>query len=337
MASTQSYTGLPNEQTLYFYEMRLLTRAIPNFPHALVAQLGTTPRTVIPRNKGDTVQWRRFSSLPAATTPLDEGVTPEASEVTVTTVTAQVQEYGAWIQYTEMLEVKAIDNMLTQFSELLGEQAGNTLDQIVRDVAASTTNVVYGGDATSRSTVDSSDKISAAAIYKALRALHNANARPIVGERFIGIMSPYTYYDFRQDSSVLNALYYVYPKEERNPLYSGYVGTFGGVDWYVSTNAKVYTGAGSGGIDVHATLIFGRDAIGIAGLAAMMPGKVRANQFAPNTGERIAPVEIIITPPDTPDKSDPLRQRGTIGWRTTFACQLLNSNFLVKIEHAVSS
>ncbi len=316
--------------------MRLLTRAVANFPHALVAQLGSTPKSVIPRNRGDTVHWRRFASLSAATTPLSEGQTPTATDVTVTSVTAQVQEYGAWIQYTDMLEFKAIDPVLTNYSELLGEQAGDTLDQLVRDVAAATTNVVYAGGKSSRGTLTASDVLDAPAIYKALRALHNANARGIQGDRFIGIMSPYTYYDFRQDSTILNMLLEVEDKGDGNPLLTGYIGSFAGIDWYVSTNAKVYEGEGADSNDVHATMIFGRDAIGIAGLAAMMPSKVRASQFQPNTGERVAPVEILITNTE-PTKDDPLGQRGTIGWRTTFACKLLNEDFMVKIEHGVTA
>jgi N4-gp56 family major capsid protein len=294
------------------------------------------PRVLIPEHRGDTVQWRRFASLPAATTPLTEGVTPDSTTVSVTSITAQVEEYGAWIQFSEMLDLKAIDPMITQFSQLLGEQAGDTFDQLVRDAAAATTNVVYAGTATARDEITANDILDAKLIYKGLRALMNANARPINGERFIGIMHPNTYFDFRQDEHVVNALLHVYPKEEGNPLYQAYIGTFAGIDWYVSTNAKVYPGAGANGIDVYATLIFGADAIGIAGLAAYMPRQITASQFEPNTGKRIRPVEIIITPPDTPSKDDPLRQRGTIGWRSTFVAKVLNNSFLVKLEHAVS-
>lgn len=87
-----------------------------------MAQLGSTPKTVVPENKGDTVSWRKFASLSAATTPLNEGETPLATDVSVTSVTGTVQEYGAYIQYTGMLEYKAIDPILVNFSELLGSQ-----------------------------------------------------------------------------------------------------------------------------------------------------------------------------------------------------------------------
>ncbi len=336
MASTQTYSGTTAEQYAALYEMRLLTRAVASFPHWHVAQLGTTPKTVIPEHRGDTVNWRRFSALSAATTPLNEGQTPEATDVSVTSVTATVEEYGAWIQYTGMLEYKAIDPMLVNYAELLGEQTGDTLDQLVREEAATTTNIVYAGGRSARDELTASDVLDAAAIYKGLRALQNENARPIEGNRYIGIMSPYTYYDFRQDSTILNMLLDVEDKGKQNPLMTGYVGAFAGIDWYVSTNAKVYSAGGASSNDVHATMIFGRDAIGIAGLGSMMPGRIQASQFQPNTGKRVRPVKILTVPAE-PTKDDPLGQRGTIGWYTTFVCELLNENFMVSIEHGVTA
>jgi N4-gp56 family major capsid protein len=57
----------------------------------------------------------------------------------------------------------------------------------------------------------------------------------------------------------------------------------------------------------------------------------------PNTGKSVMPVTLIDTPPDTPSKDDPLRQRGTLGWKTTFVAKILNQNFLVKIEHGATA
>ena len=122
MPTTQTYTGTPAEQYAAFYEMRLLTRAIASFPHWHVAQLGSTPKTVIPEHRGDQVSWRRFNSLSAATTPLAEGQTPEAVNTTVTSITASVEQYGSWMQYTDALEYKAIDPVLVNFAEILGSQ-----------------------------------------------------------------------------------------------------------------------------------------------------------------------------------------------------------------------
>ena len=92
------------------------------------------------------------------------------------------------------------------------------------------------------------------------------------------------------------------------------------------------------GVELHETSRTGdQDAIGFGGLAGMMPSAIKATQFESNTGKRVMPVQIWDTPPETPDKNDPLRQRGTLGWRTTFVAKLLNEAFCAKIEHGVTA
>jgi N4-gp56 family major capsid protein len=338
MAGTMTYDGLTQEQVTYFYSFRLLTRAVANFAYARVAQLGQTPKETIPANKGDTVQWRSYTALSAATTALSEGQTPTVTEVSMDSTTATVEEYGAYIRYTAMLQRKGIDNNKVNFSKLLGEQAGNTVDQLTRDIAVATTNYIYPTGRSARTDILATDVLNASLIRKGIRNLRRSNALPIVGNRYIGIIHPDTYFDMIQDSTIENALLNVFEKSESgNPLLAGYMGTVFGVDWYESTNAKVYTAGGSGSVDVYATMIFGQDGLGIAGLAGMMPGAVASSQYMPNTGKSVMPVTLIDTPPDTPSKDDPLRQRGTLGWKTTFVAKILNQNFLVKIEHGATA
>jgi hypothetical protein len=58
MARTHQYETVTDEQTQYFYEMTLLVRAVANFPHAVVAQLGNTAKVSVPERKGDVINWR---------------------------------------------------------------------------------------------------------------------------------------------------------------------------------------------------------------------------------------------------------------------------------------
>ncbi len=334
MATTMTYANNSAEQYSAYYEMQLLTRAVANLPYALVAQLGSTINSAIPKNRGDTINWRSLAALSVATTPLSEGQTPEATEATFSSQTDTVDEYGSYIQYTDKFINSAIDPILANYSQILGEQVGATIDQLVRDVAAAqTTNVSYSGGVSARTDLTAAMVLTAKDILKAKRSLEQANARPIQGKRYIGIISPYTAYDMMNDSTLYSIMEQVYPRDSGNPLLTGYFGTFYGIDWYESSNAKTYTST----VTVHATMIFGADAIGIGGMAGMMPGKITASQYEPNTGKRVSPVTLINTPPNTPSKDDPLHQRGTLGWLTTFCCKLLNENFLAKIEHGVTA
>jgi len=337
MAEIQRFADLTAEQKAAFYEMRLLTRAVPNFAYYHVAQLAR--QTTIPLNEGVTVNWRKIAALSAATTPLSEGQTPDAQDVTITAVTATVEEYGAWIAFTEKLTKTGIDPFLLNAAEILGEQVGLTLDTLVKDIVVATTNVVRPGTHSAYSTITANleDRMSATLILKALRTLRGANARPFDNGRYAGVISEDTEHDMLLDSTIQNIMQHVLPDGEANPLYNAYVGTIFGVDFFRSSNAKVYSSGGADSNDIHATMIFGRDSFGIGGLASMMPGKLRADQLGNNTGKSVKLVNLIVTPPETPSKDDPLRQRGAVGWKTTFVAKLLDENFLVKCEHGVSA
>ena len=281
----------------------------------------------------------KWTALTAATTPLTEGQTPDASEITVSATTATVEEYGAWLQFTEKLQKTGIDPAMVAFSEALGTQAGLTIDTLVRDAVVATTNIVYPGSHDERTdlTANLEDRMSATLILKALRDLHGSNARPFDDGKYIAIISPSTWFDMMQDSTIQNIMQNVKNRGDDNPLFQGFVGELFNVKFYMTNQAKVYSEGGADSNDVHATMFFGRDSVGIGGLGGMIPGAISADQKDPNTGKVIKPVTLIVTPPDTPSKDDPLRQRGTVGWKTTFAVKLLDETFLVKAEHGVSA
>ena len=52
--------------------------------------------------------------------------------MTVTTITAEVKQYGGWVPVTDLLQMAALDNNIVQATKLLASQAGRTLDTIVR-------------------------------------------------------------------------------------------------------------------------------------------------------------------------------------------------------------
>ena len=53
--------------------------------------------------------------------PLTEGVTPAGQALNVTTVTAEVHQYGGWVPLTDMLDLTAIDNNIVQATNVLGK------------------------------------------------------------------------------------------------------------------------------------------------------------------------------------------------------------------------
>lgn len=322
--ATTTRTQIPAEVN-NFYDSLLLVRALPLNIHGLFGQ----QRNIARKAGTGVIKFRRYGTLTAATTPLTEGATPSGSQLSVTDITATVSQYGDFVTVSDVVDDQSIDPMLTEMSELFGEQMGLTNDQLTRDVLAAGTNILYGGDAVSRVTVDSTDKIDATVIKKAVRQLKNNNARkltrisavnPGVGSQpvsacFVGIASPAAEYDIR----VLTNFVPVEKYASNVVLLPGEFGTIEEVRFVQTTNAKVFAGAGASGIDVHATLIMGADAYGVVDL-----GNSQSQG-------------LIFHGLGSAGSADPLNQRQTAGWKEYFTTKILNDNFMVRVEHAVSA
>ena len=121
-----------------FYDKVLLREAGPNLVHEQFGQ-----KRDIPRGSGKTIEFRKFNQLPKALTALTEGVTPDGGALDVTSLTATVAQYGYFVRITDMLDLTAIDNVIVEAVQLLGSQAGVTMDTIVRNALVSGTNVMY--------------------------------------------------------------------------------------------------------------------------------------------------------------------------------------------------
>lgn len=130
LQNTTGSSGMSAEMKT-FYERRLIDQALPALVHD---QFGDS--YPIPANNGKIIEFRKYDALPKATTPLTEGVTPEGQALTVTTVTAEVHQYGGWVPLTDMVQMTTIDNNVVQATSVLASQSGRTMDTIVRDILA---------------------------------------------------------------------------------------------------------------------------------------------------------------------------------------------------------
>jgi N4-gp56 family major capsid protein len=297
-------------------------KAVPLFVHTRWAQVRD-----IPRNNTDDIRFRRYTLLTAATTALTEGVTPSGSQLAITNVNATVLQYGDYVTLTDKLLFTTLDPVLTETAELLGIQYGDTIDQLTRNILRAGTTIQYAGSATARDEVTSAMKITKAEIQEAVRTLKTNNARRITSQVdpstgfntsplsacYIGIVHPGTTYDLKNIPGFIRVEEYGQKK-----AMEGEVGTLDEVRFVETTNASVFSSAGSGSIDVYGTLILGTEAYGISRIS----------------GEA---VKNIVKPLGSAGSADPLDQRQTSGWKATHVAKILNESFLLRLEHAVSS
>ena len=114
-----------------FYDMTLIDEATANLVHDQFGQ-----KRPIPANGGKVIEFRKFAPLAKATTPLTEGVTPDGKQLSVSTVTATVSQYGDYITQSNMLELTALDNTILESAKLLGRQAGATAARVLAGESA---------------------------------------------------------------------------------------------------------------------------------------------------------------------------------------------------------
>jgi N4-gp56 family major capsid protein len=309
MATQTTATGTlaPTIQT--YYDKKLLARLVENFVHLQFGQ-----KRPISRMAGKTIDFRKFSALAAATTPLTEGVTPGGNAITITNITATPLQYGDFIEVSEVLDMVAIDPVLDEMADVLGEQAQRTLDTVARDILVAGTTVQYANGKASRITVAAGDNMTVSEIRKAVRTLKRNNVKPLDGGEYVAIVEPGTTYDLQSDTKWEAASQYAGSKQ----IFSGEIGKLYGVRFVESSLAKKFAGAGAASVDVYATLVIGKDAYGIVDIAGS------------------ANVQNIVKPHGSSGTADPLNQRGTTGWKAMFTVKILEQLAIVRIEHTVS-
>ena len=213
---------------------------------------------------GTGVTFTIFSDIAAATSTLNEvtDVTPTAlsdSQVTVT-----LAEYGNAVVTTAKLRGTAFLDVDSAAANIIGYNAGDSIDQVVRDVLAAGTNVAYSGGKSTRVSMAVADVLSANDVRKQVAALRGANVATFNGS-YIGFIHPDVSYDFR---SATDASAWRTPANYVNPegIYNGEIGLFESVRFIETPRGKVFTnvfnGAGATGTgDSYATLIMGRQAL----------------------------------------------------------------------------
>lgn len=317
--SYPEYNDLSAEMKTY-YDMTLIDEASAQLVHDQFGQ-----KRPIPKNGGKTIEFRKFSALPKATTALTEGVTPDGKRLDVTSVTATVSQYGDYITQSDVLELTALDNTILEATKLLGKQAGLTLDTIVRNILIAGTNVTYcpkvatGGTetaVTSRSGLDTTAKLTVKTVQKVVAKLRGQNA-PTIGGKYVAIIHPYVAYDLMRDPEWIDAHKYATPTN----LYEGEIGEVAGVRFVQTTEAKVFndstcpeTAASSGKYhSVFATLFIAEGAYGVTEI----------------TGGGL---QTIVKQKGSAGTADPLDQRSSVGWKAIKTAELLVPNYLVRVE-----
>lgn len=296
-----------------FYDMTLIDLVEPELVHAQFGQ-----KRPIPKNGGKIIEFRQFSSLPKALTPLTEGVTPDGRKLSVSSKTAEVAQFGDYVTVSDMLELTAIDPVIIETTKLTSSQAGRTLDTVVRNVLAGGTNVLYqpkstGTEVTSRKTLDKTCTLTPATVRRAAGLLKRMNAKKIDGS-YVAIIHPDVATDIMGTEEWIDAQKHVNPEK----IYNGEIGSLYGVRFVESTEAIIWNDAENDdtptGLAVYGCIFLGADAYGVVDI---------------NGGG----LEHIVKQKGSAGTADPLNQRSTIGWKASgYTAVRLVEEYMLRVE-----
>jgi N4-gp56 family major capsid protein len=312
-----------------FYERRLLMRAFPRLLHGRWLDQARL-------NKAGSWEARKYGALGAVTSTLTEGTTPaEQDSPSLSVVTITPSWYGAFVSYTDEIDMVEFDPYVSEVSAILGEQCGLSADTIIRDYMVANSTIDYSHDKAARTDlVAPNDNITYKDLLMQIAAAEADGMLPADGMFFPVIIHPHTFATLMQDPIFVNM--FVQEDAGVDPIRTGYIGRILRMKFYMSSNVKEYVDGGANGTDdVYTMIIVGKESMGIVGFGGTLPSLVDngGEGGGPLTGKSISPVSLIGKPLGSAGANDPLNQRGTIAWKMSLGIGVLNSAWIRVVEH----
>lgn len=296
-----------------YYDRLLLMTAYPTLIHTKFAQ-----RRMLPRKMGDTVVMRRYNRLATVPVPLVDGITPPGTQLSATDIKARVDFYGNFVTITNQVELTVEDRVLNEAARLLAQNLGQTMDEVTRDVLASTSSVLQCSNGSNGNTpTELTYEDIATAVTTLLGNDAEMISEVITSEGNLFGTTPIrpAFWGFI-DTDLLNDLENVGDQFVPTAQYASQQ-TVLEAEWGATGNVRwLYTSVGSvsnANPAVYNNFIVGKEAYGVVHLGA-------------ETGD------FYIKPLGSAGSADPLDQRGTVGWQHPFVARILNDAFMLNLE-----
>ena len=330
----------------------LLSAAKRTFPY----YSGTLPGT-LEKNQGSlSVKWRRVNNLDPVITALSEpagtiafGVGRTAVQATITDLTVASAKYGNAILMTEEVDLINVNSRAAQLLETLGENAGHSLNLLMRNVYNAETTKRFASGAASvtvvaaaitvndiKYTVNQLNNQSAMKFFSEGNGSTNVGTSPIRSSYF-GI----AHVDVEEDIRALTGFIPVENYGGYTDTEDGEFGAIGGVRWSATEVAPIETdiattstnglrGTSATLNSVYSTFIYGREAVGSVGLGEQHTKEIYMG------GDRIPAVQLIQKAVGSSGVGDMFDEIGSLAWKSWFAGKVLNSLWVGKIQTAAS-
>jgi N4-gp56 family major capsid protein len=295
----------------------------------------------MPKNKGVEMKFRRPVPFLASTTPLVEGVTPDATSFSYEDVTVNLSQYGDWSNFTDVIADTHEDPVIQDMQGMHGENIGRTMEALNYGVVKGGLNVFYATGSSRASTANTITLRKQRAITRALKKQKGMKITSVLdGSVKYGSRSVEAAYvavghtdlesDIRQMPGFTNTSDY----GTRSTISPHEIGMVEDVRYILSPDLEPWLAAGAAvgstglvatddtNVDVYPIIYFAKESWATVPLRASAGGG--------------SPVSPTLIPVGKPTKDDPLGQRGVMGWKTWWAAVILNDAWMARLEVGVS-
>lgn len=292
----------------------------------------------LPKNSGQTIQFVRYHNVDTGLNPIFGNTNPDSVKMTSTTFTTTLYRYGGVIDIPEQMELLHEDDLKKIGFDRLAYDFARKIETLTFNVVKAGSNVIYAAGAANRAAVN--DVVTETDFEAAIATLEENNAEEIqdfvtsspayetipVQPTFIGYCHTNVAPTIRRMSSFISVEHYA----GQTAVLPGEIGTVAGKIRVVCSNiALPWEAAGAtpatnsvrglgSNAHVYPILIFAKDAFACSKLAGENGMKIMVKPPSPNG-----------------DSYDKLGLNGHIGYKTWYACTILNNDNLVRIETAV--
>jgi len=215
---------------------------------------------------GSTVQFTIQSDLSFVSTALSESSDVSAVALADSTVSLTLAEYGNAVITTALLRGTTFLDVDQLITNLVGYNAGGSLDTIARNILQAGTNVNYAAGngtnvATARNQVTPANTLVASDIRNARATLMRGNV-PRIGNYYLAFIHPDVSYDLMGQTGT-NTWSDPHAYSAPDEIWNGELGAFQGFRFIETPRAPIFADAGSSTTltDVYRTICLGRQAL----------------------------------------------------------------------------
>lgn len=290
----------------------------------------------LPSNSTRTIKLRRYNPLARALAPLAEGIPPAGSRLTYADIQVTLEEFGDFVQITDVIEDTHEDPVLRLSTDICSQQATETLETVRFGVLKAGTNVYYANGAARSSVNTVFTKAQLNLIERAILKQRGKYYTEVVkASRDVGTVPvPKAFIclchtDLAADIRNMTGFVEVSKYAAQTAPFNGEIGAVGNFRFITTPLCEPWTDAGGAkgamlsttgtSADVYPVIVLSPHA------AALVPLKGKSG------------VQMKIVNPGAPSKSDPLGQKGSVGWKTYHACLILNDNWMARVETAATA